>query len=88
MDPEQALRDATTHLVAAHLCDAATALAGYWAWRRKGGFEPRDGDRRARDLGRHLASAGKARDDNHGDAVTLTAAVDAVLAGLLERPAS
>ena len=90
MDPEQALRDATAHLRAGARVDAAEALAAYRAWRRGGGYEPNDGDRRARELARRLAASGQ--DGNVGDSngpdgstVTLAAAVDAILTGLLRR---
>jgi hypothetical protein len=67
MDPEQTLRDCEAYLRDGDLQEAAEALAAYWGWRGKGGFCPPDGDRRARELARQLASAeGDADDEDVG----------------------
>ena len=50
MDPEQTLRDAKQALQAGDLSAARTALTTYQMWRDAGGFEPRNGDERARVL--------------------------------------
>lgn len=37
--------------------DAGDLLEEYWAWRKRGGFEPKGGDDRARELGIELSDA-------------------------------
>ena len=85
MDPAQSLHDAESHLAAGNRIAAAEALANYHCWRRGGGFESVNGDHRASELDRQLYGAGLDHDDDHGDAVTLAAAVDEILAGLLRQ---
>jgi hypothetical protein len=50
MDPEQCLKDILLALREGEPGEAAQRLADYQAWRRRGGFEPRNGDARARAL--------------------------------------
>jgi|OpeIllAssembly_1097287.scaffolds.fasta_scaffold14947_4 hypothetical protein len=50
MDPEQALKDAESALRNGDRPTALDRLNGYWAWRDAGGFEPRNGDERAKVL--------------------------------------
>jgi hypothetical protein len=93
MDPEQALRDAEQHIGDGDLDQAAEALNAYRTWRRGGGFEPADGDRRARELGRRLARARRDRDgaaadsDASDDATccTIAEAIAAIMADLERR---
>lgn len=50
MDPEQALKDAEQALRDGDRPTALDRLNGYWRWRDTGGFEPRNGDERAKVL--------------------------------------
>lgn len=60
MDPEQTLREAYLAIAAARRCrgreraeaieEALDRLTSYVDWRRMGGFEPRNGDARKREL--------------------------------------
>ena len=83
MDPAQALLDAESHLAAGERAAAAEALAAYRAWRRGGGFEPQDGDRRARDLTSRLAAGNHGGDDD--GPVALESALESILTRLIRR---
>ena len=83
MDPLQALHDAESHLAAGERADAAEALAAYHAWRRCGGFEPPDGDRRARNLARRLV--GSNHDGDDGGPVALAVVLESILTQLIRR---
>ncbi len=48
MDPEAALKEAESSLKDGEIGDAFEKLSYYCEWRRKGGFEPTNGDARAR----------------------------------------
>lgn len=54
MDPEACLKDAEGYLSEGDAEEAHEVLASYWAWRRNGGFEPANGDKRARQLDAHI----------------------------------
>ncbi len=47
MDPEQTLKDAADAAADCRWDDARDALATYWEWRDRGGFQPALGDERA-----------------------------------------
>ncbi len=87
MDPMEALIVAAASLAAGELTEAAEALDSYRAWRRRGGYEPHDGDRRAGDLGRRLHCGCQGDGDGDGDKGTaaLGDAVDLVLADVVRR---
>lgn len=64
MDPEACLRRADQAVSDLFLDEAAEALADYWRWRDRGGFEPHDvahsgkrGDAFAREVQRRLCDA-------------------------------
>jgi len=48
MDPEKCLALAQRCFVERDRAGARQALRDYWEWRKKGGFEPKDGDKRAK----------------------------------------
>jgi hypothetical protein len=52
MEPEETLRLAESALDLRQYHEALDALADYWSWRNTGGFEPDDGDFRAKTIGR------------------------------------
>jgi len=54
MDPEIALARAETALNAEDPNTTLELLKGYWDWRSKGGFEPKDGDKRATKIGKDV----------------------------------
>lgn len=43
--------------------EAGDRLSDYWDWRGRDGFEPKDGDARARRLGEELSAAWEKRDE-------------------------
>lgn len=67
MDPEATLQLVKTHFTKGkkasgyraqqHFHDAGESLNDYWTWRRRGGFEPKNGDRRAEDLAEQISDA-------------------------------
>lgn len=50
MDPEQSLKDAEQAIRDGDRPTALDRLNAYWTWRDTGGFEPRNGDERAKVL--------------------------------------
>lgn len=54
MDPEATLKNAQAALDDDNAADAAEYLQAYTHWRRRRGFEPVNGDQRARDMREHL----------------------------------
>lgn len=56
MDPEATLTSALSALTDDNAADAAEYLQAYANWRRRGGFEPRNGDERARQMRARLLS--------------------------------
>lgn len=68
MDPEAALREAKLALRRKDYEEAAEALSNYWDWRKSGGFEPKNGDRRAEALGAKLSDEWGDGDSGWGEA--------------------
>lgn len=73
MDPEATLNAAQANLAAGKKASgwralewfdrAGQRLEDYWAWRRRGGFEPPKGDRRAGDIAEELSDAWEKESD-------------------------
>jgi len=61
MDPEETLRRAEQALRDLDFGEALDLLAAYDRWRRFGGFEPHDGDRRAAQVRRTIRRWAKSR---------------------------
>ena len=88
MDPQQVLLDVAKHLAAGEQSAAAEALSAYWTWRRRGGYEPPDGDHRAAQVAQLARRLGRSRYDDEANGeppMTLADAIESVLAALLTR---
>ncbi len=57
MDPEAALEEAAYALDHGEVLTAVERLFGYYQWRVKGGYQPKNGDREAEDLAAAILDA-------------------------------
>jgi len=57
LDPAACLQRATDALIDRDLAEADLALQDYFTWRRRGGFQPPNGDARAAEIEKCLAEA-------------------------------
>lgn len=68
MDPKAALDSAERALKRKDYYTAGEYLDNYWEWRRRGGFEPKGGDKRASKLGEKLSEEWEGGESGWGDA--------------------
>jgi hypothetical protein len=57
MDPAACLQRADDAVIDGDLAEADLALQDYFSWRRRGGFQPPNGDARAAEIEKRLAEA-------------------------------